>query len=778
MNRLTFRSGSFWALLLTIVVSATAGSAALDIYWTVEEGLPPASSRLVSIWDVQASDRDRVLERRHIKALSTLTEVFESVVPFGVVERALVGDNGIHLSVRGVTAGPGLADISGHGLLAADSEVTFPDASPRPVSLTVTQGLLEELQARIGHRIRIDGADGLIAKVVPSKVGFPTSAERFWHLSSGHEGAAGSGSQQTFLQVVGRLRPGVRPDTARSLVERHLGKLSGAIGLETFGQDQRRAAMPAVNALAAAAVALFVVGALVATSVAFTRVIEREHDLHLMTVLGAEPRHITRLVLRDVGLTGVLALPAVLVGVGATEALLRARTAHMGLFGISASIGPRALLAAVLVSCTLVLIVGLVVARRAAIVASGSSSGLGWSRQKLTVLLVAQSLVVTLLGTTAVLQARALTFAASPSFLGFETKDLEVVPLRLSSSETLPPNAAQGFMDAAEQFSRGGQAAIVSHLPLSGHDRSMSIRVPGTDQSAYISAGMRLVSSQFFSLVGVRIVAGDLSLATAKRTVIINTVMADTVFGPGQSVVGRSLVLGGRLDPEWEIVAVVAPFRHRGIFDAARPEVFVLYPAADTFVEPIRTHQLASAFLLYDSRSNRPGPATLFRDLADALPGFAAGASQSFDRFALTAAGPRPMLAASASLIAGAALGLMAIGLFGVMNTVMRQRTVELAVRCALGATPAKNAIASLRPVLTALTLGIVIGGAAAALGVGALGAFVPFPPDFDVSGNAAKALLLTAVAAYCGAVLAMLAPLSLTWRVNAVTALRRGTVR
>src|SRR5690606_1355731 len=116
----------------------------------------------------------------------------------------------------------------------------------------------------------------------------------------------------------------------------------------------------------------------------------------------------------------------------------------------------------------------------------GRSGGVGWTRQRLAGLLAVQGLVVTLLGTTAVLQARAVTFAASPSFLGFETAGLDVVPLRLSPAETLRPDAAQRFMDAAAGMSSSGRAAVVSHLPLSGHDRSMSIRVPGTDQSTYI----------------------------------------------------------------------------------------------------------------------------------------------------------------------------------------------------------------------------------------------------------------------------------------------------
>jgi len=773
MNRLAFRSGSFWALFLAIVVSATAGSSALDIYWTVEGRLPPASSRLISVWDVQASGQGRALEQRQVEALSTLTQVFESVVPFGVVDRVLIGPNGIHRNVRGVISGAGLTDLSGEGLLAADSEATPPYPSSGPISLTVTESLLKELQVRIGHRIRLDDVDAVIAKVVPSRVGFPTSAERFWHLTSRHEGAADYVGQQAFFQVVGRLRPGIRMEAARSAIEQRLGKPPGAIGIETFGQDQRRTVMPAVSAVLLAAVALFVVGTLVAISVAFTRAVEREHDLHLMVALGAEPRHIAGLVLRDVGLTGVLALPAILVAVAATTTVVSERT-----IGPSASLGLRMLLSTVLVSSAMVIIVGLVVAGRAAIVAAGRSRGLGWTRRKLAVLLITQSAVATLLGTSAVLQARSAVFATSPGFLGFDTKNLDFVPLRLSSTATLPPDAAQRFMDTAERMSQRGQAAIVSHLPLSGHDRSMSVRVPGTDQSAYISAGMRLVSQEFFALVGVRVVDGDLALATAKRTVVVNTVMADAAFGPGQTVVGRSLVLGGRFDPEWEIAAVVAPFRHRGIFDATRPEIFAFYPASDSFAEPVRSHQLESAFFLYDSRRTRSRPETLFQDLSDALPGFAASAPQSFDRLALAAAGPRPLLAASASLLAGSALGLMAIGLFGVMNTVMHRRTVELAVRCALGATPFGNAADSLRPILMALTVGVLLGGAAATVGVRAIGAFVPFPPDFDVPSNAATAFLFTAGAAYLGTALAMLAPLSLAWRVSAVTALRRGAVR
>jgi putative ABC transport system permease protein len=156
------------------------------------------------------------------------------------------------------------------------------------------------------------------------------------------------------------------------------------------------------------------------------------------------------------------------------------------------------------------------------------------------------------------------------------------------------------------------------------------------------------------------------------------------------------------------------------------------------------------------------------RAVAEVEPGVAVASAAPFETFL---AGPlaQPRLnALLLAVFADAAVMLAAVGLFGVMATTVRQRTRELGVRMALGATAAEVGRLVLRRGMTLAAAGTSLGllGALASNRLLRAMLFDVSPTDVPTLGAVATALLGVAA-------LASLVPARTSTRIDPVVALR-----
>lgn len=259
------------------------------------------------------------------------------------------------------------------------------------------------------------------------------------------------------------------------------------------------------------------------------------------------------------------------------------------------------------------------------------------------------------------------------------------------------------------------RAALTSVLPLDGGDSDMSFAIEGRPAPASRTetpvAWYRRVSERYFETLGIPIVRGrGFAGREAVPSAIVNETFVRRHF-PGEDPLGRRIRFGGPDRPAFEIIGVAADVRGRGAREDTRVETFVPYwqmppggmnvvlggQNAGTWAAPLR--QAVSAV-------DPALPVVGIRTMSDML-----GASISQPRFLASLSGGFAMLAVL----------LAALGVYGVMAHAVAQRTTEIGVRMALGATTSGVFRLIVGEGLRQAAVGVLLGLMGAVLAVRAL---------------------------------------------------------
>ncbi len=547
-----------------------------------------------------------------------------------------------------------------------------------------------------------------------------------------------------FLQVLGRLRPGVDPEAAEAALaslapggDESFGVRLFSVYTETVGPVRSRIFL----FLGAVGLVLLAACANVG-GILLARGVRRERDLAVRAALGADRRRIASLLAAE-GV--VLAAGAAAGGLAVARAgveLLRAlfgrelpRIAEVGIDG-------RVFAFTVGVAALAVLLAGLVpawqTARRA--LASGmrreDRGGHGVRR----LLLVAEVGLAMVLVVGAGLLGRSL-LALSAVDPGFEPSDR--LALELSVDPERYPEAAgrQALFDGVLERVRGlpgvRQAALATFLPF-GRGLAVVILEPrGSEETVF--ASLVGVGPGYFRALGIPLVEGRAigpeDRAGGRQVAVVSEATARALW-PGESAVGRRIPLGE--DDEVEVVGVVGDVRLQSL--AKDPSLTLYRPfeqvpgsraavvartgvAPDLLAQPFR-----EAVWSVDPEQPVARVAPLEELIGDSLREPRAS-STLFSLFAVLAA------------------LLSALGLYGLMAELVTRRTHELGVRMALGAGRGRVVGLVMRRSLALAGAGVAAGGLAAYAGTRLLESLLFEVRPTDPATYAAVAALLLAVA-------------------------------
>jgi putative ABC transport system permease protein len=219
-------------------------------------------------------------------------------------------------------------------------------------------------------------------------------------------------------------------------------------------------------------------------------------------------------------------------------------------------------------------------------------------------------------------------------------------------------------------------------------------------------------------------------------------------------------MMGPNLERTLTVIGVVPDTRYRDLRDA-RPSIY--FPLDQSFF-PFAPTTLAIRTKDHPIELG----STIRRVISETETGVALASVAPFETFLEEPLAQPRLNALLLAVFAGAAVALAAVGLFGVMATMVRMRTQELGIRLALGATPGDLRRMVMRRGLAIGAAGIVLGLLAALLANHLLMALLYGVAPTDGVTLATAAGLLLGIAALASAI-----PARSSTRIDPLVALR-----
>lgn len=634
----------------------------------------------------------------------------------------------------------------------------------------------------VGQRLRLHGS-GVIHSVIgvmPPGLDFPQGTD-FWAPIVPARMIPGSDSTLAAVDLIGRLRADASAHAARDELTAFFRRPDAS----PYERDMRGVitpfsrlvlgdARPAVIAFSTACALLLLIACINVGNLLLVRGLVRSREIAVRAALGARRSHVITLLLTE---------SAVLATAGGTLGLVTATLTVRAFIAVAPPTLPRlseiglnvtALGGAIAITAGALLLFGLapaVIASRVEwrqALRSGARHGkTRGARLAAEGLVVGQIALAVLVLSAALLITRSL-IKLERAELALEPGQLLIGELAYHRDQVDTREEQLALLDRllAEVRAVPGvhAASPVVAIPFAGSG-GWDGRFSADGQSAEEASSspilnMEVVDPEYFTALGIQVLRGRALTAADHEGLPPVAVVSQSVarhYWPGDEAIGKRLHLGEHV---FTVVGVVPDTRYRNLRHA-RPSI---YFARRQSVFPYAPLTLAIRTL---------GPPTelvpaLRHAIARVDPGIAFASAAPFDTFRDRPLAQPRLNTLLLVVFASTAVALAAIGLFGVMATLVRQRTRELGLRMALGATAASVRRSVMRRGLTIAGAGMMVGLGCAVATNRFLGSMLYDVEPTDAITLAAVVGLLLGVAAAATAI-----PARSTTRIDPALALR-----
>jgi predicted permease len=323
------------------------------------------------------------------------------------------------------------------------------------------------------------------------------------------------------------------------------------------------------------------------------------------------------------------------------------------------------------------------------------------------ILILLQAALSLVMLTGAGLLIRTLTQLAAVD-LGFDPRRLLTTEISLPRQEYDAPAVARfqaQLIERAAGYSISESVAFCENAPFADGPRT-SLVLEADDRKFDRESGLlvevQAISSAYFSALDIPRLQGR-SFAPEDHTgappvVIVSRMTADYLW-PGENAMGRTLSLRGFESAE--VIGVVGDIRRDRIEIPPEPVVYVHLSQS-----PRR-----SGYLLASSRTRAVDLAPAIREtIHDLDPNLPLSTIRPMTDLIADKTWSLRYLTLLLSILTAVTLGLASIGLYGIVSGIARQRTRELGIRVALGASPAEVIRLLMGWPLLLSTLGVGVG--------------------------------------------------------------------